>query len=86
MTFADGWPERPPSRICEGRRRFGGRAPSRQNAPRSSDVRTEPPKTEGEMPRFAYFCGHEQFQPERFLEHAVQAEAVGFDADRLRPP
>ena len=32
------------------------------------------------MPQFAYFCGHEQFQPEVLLEHAVQAEAVGFDA------
>ena len=32
------------------------------------------------MPEFAYFCGTEQFQPELLLEHAVQAEAVGFDA------
>lgn len=32
------------------------------------------------MPSFAYFCGHEQFQPEVLLEHAVRAEAVGFDA------
>jgi coenzyme F420-dependent glucose-6-phosphate dehydrogenase len=32
------------------------------------------------MPEFAYFCGHEQFQPEILLEHAVQAETVGFDA------
>jgi len=32
------------------------------------------------MPEFAYFCGTEQFQPEVLLEHAVQAEAVGFDA------
>jgi coenzyme F420-dependent glucose-6-phosphate dehydrogenase len=32
------------------------------------------------MPSFAYFCGHEQFQPETLLEHAVQAEAAGFDA------
>lgn len=31
------------------------------------------------MTRFAYFCGHEQFQPEVLLEHAVQAEAAGFD-------
>jgi coenzyme F420-dependent glucose-6-phosphate dehydrogenase len=30
--------------------------------------------------RFAYFCGHEQFQPEVLLEHAVRAEEVGFDA------
>ena len=32
------------------------------------------------MPSFAYFCGHEQFQPEVLLEHAVLAEQVGFDA------
>jgi coenzyme F420-dependent glucose-6-phosphate dehydrogenase len=32
------------------------------------------------MPSFAYFCGHEQFQPEVLLEHAGQAEAAGFDA------
>jgi coenzyme F420-dependent glucose-6-phosphate dehydrogenase len=32
------------------------------------------------MPRFAYFCGHEQFQPEELLGHAVLAEEVGFDA------
>jgi coenzyme F420-dependent glucose-6-phosphate dehydrogenase len=32
------------------------------------------------MPRFAYFCGHEQFQPEVLLDHAVLAESVGFDA------
>ena len=32
------------------------------------------------MPQFAYFCGHEQFQPEVLLEHAVLAESVGFDA------
>jgi coenzyme F420-dependent glucose-6-phosphate dehydrogenase len=32
------------------------------------------------MPSFAFFCGHEQFQPEILLEHAVLAEAVGFDA------
>lgn len=31
------------------------------------------------MPEFAYFCGTEQFQPETLLEHAVQAEAAGFD-------
>ncbi|HEX2480415.1 MAG TPA: LLM class flavin-dependent oxidoreductase, partial [Methylomirabilota bacterium] len=31
------------------------------------------------MPQFAYFCGHEQFQPEVLLEHAVLAEEVGFD-------
>lgn len=32
------------------------------------------------MPAFAYFCGHEQFQPETLLEHAVLAEEAGFDA------
>lgn len=32
------------------------------------------------MALFAYFCGHEQFHPERLLEHAVQAEEAGFDA------
>jgi coenzyme F420-dependent glucose-6-phosphate dehydrogenase len=32
------------------------------------------------MPSFAYFCGHEQFQPEVLLEHAARAEAAGFDA------
>ena len=32
------------------------------------------------MTRFAYFCGHEQFQPEVLLEHAALAEQVGFDA------
>ena len=32
------------------------------------------------MPSFAYFCGHEQFQPEVLLEHAAQVEAAGFDA------
>ena len=32
------------------------------------------------MPSFAYFCGHEQFQPEVLLEHADLAESAGFDA------
>lgn len=32
------------------------------------------------MTRFAYFCGHEQFQPEDIVRHAVLAEKVGFDA------
>jgi coenzyme F420-dependent glucose-6-phosphate dehydrogenase len=32
------------------------------------------------MPSFAYFCGHEQFQPEVLLELAAQAETAGFDA------
>jgi hypothetical protein len=32
------------------------------------------------MTQFADFCGREQFQPEVFLEPAVEAENVGFDA------
>ena len=31
------------------------------------------------MTKFAYFCGHEQWQPETLLEHAVLAERAGFD-------
>lgn len=31
------------------------------------------------MTRFAYFCGHEQFQPEELVRHAALAERVGFD-------
>jgi coenzyme F420-dependent glucose-6-phosphate dehydrogenase len=31
------------------------------------------------LTRFAYFCGHEQWQPEELLRHAVLAEEVGFD-------
>jgi G6PDH family F420-dependent oxidoreductase len=31
------------------------------------------------MTRFAYFCGHEQWQPEELVQHAVLAEKVGFD-------
>lgn len=31
------------------------------------------------MTRFAYFCGHEQFQPEELVKHAVLAEEAGFD-------
>jgi coenzyme F420-dependent glucose-6-phosphate dehydrogenase len=31
------------------------------------------------MPRFFYFCGHEQFQPETLVQHAQLAEEVGFD-------
>lgn len=31
------------------------------------------------MTRFAYFCGHEQWQPEELVEHAVLAEESGFD-------
>lgn len=29
--------------------------------------------------RFAYFCGHEQWQPEELVTHAVLAEEAGFD-------
>ena len=32
------------------------------------------------MTRFAYFCGHEQFQPEDLVRHALLAEQAGFDA------
>jgi coenzyme F420-dependent glucose-6-phosphate dehydrogenase len=31
------------------------------------------------MTEFAYFCGHEQWQPEELVEHAVLAERAGFD-------
>lgn len=31
------------------------------------------------MTKFAYFCGHEQWQPEELVEHAVMAEDAGFD-------
>lgn len=31
------------------------------------------------MTRFAYFCGHEQWQPEELVRHAVLAEKAGFD-------
>ncbi len=31
------------------------------------------------MTRFAYFAGHEQFQPEDLVRHAVLAEEAGFD-------
>lgn len=31
------------------------------------------------MTQFAYFCGHEQWQPEVLVEHAVVAERAGFD-------
>ena len=31
------------------------------------------------MTRFSYFCGHEQWQPETLVEHAVVAEQAGFD-------
>lgn len=31
------------------------------------------------MTKFAYFCGHEQWQPEELVQHAVLAERAGFD-------
>lgn len=31
------------------------------------------------MTKFAYFCGHEQWQPEELVDHAVLAEEAGFD-------
>ncbi len=31
------------------------------------------------MTKFAYFCGHEQWQPEELVQHAVLAEKAGFD-------
>ncbi len=31
------------------------------------------------MTKFAYFCGHEQWQPETLVRHAVLAEGAGFD-------
>jgi G6PDH family F420-dependent oxidoreductase len=31
------------------------------------------------MTKFAYFCGHEQWQPEDLVQHAVLAERSGFD-------
>ena len=31
------------------------------------------------MTRFAYFAGHEQFQPEELVVHAKRAEDAGFD-------
>lgn len=31
------------------------------------------------MTKYAYFCGHEQWQPEELVEHAVLAERAGFD-------
>ena len=31
------------------------------------------------MTAFYYFCGHEQWQPETLVEHAVAAERAGFD-------
>ena len=37
------------------------------------------PSTEGQLTQFAYFAGHEQFQPEELVKHAVLAEDAGFD-------
>ena len=34
---------------------------------------------ESALTRFAYFCGHEQWQPEQLVEHARIAEDAGFD-------
>jgi coenzyme F420-dependent glucose-6-phosphate dehydrogenase len=31
------------------------------------------------MTKFAYFCGHEQWQPEDLVQHAILAERSGFD-------
>lgn len=31
------------------------------------------------MTKYAYFCGHEQWQPEELVQHAVLAEQSGFD-------
>jgi len=31
------------------------------------------------MTKFAYFCGHEQWQPEQLVRHAILAEEAGFD-------
>jgi len=31
------------------------------------------------LTKFAYFCGHEQWQPEELVDHAIRAEAAGFD-------
>lgn len=31
------------------------------------------------MTKILYYCGHEQFQPEELVKHAILAEEVGFD-------
>lgn len=31
------------------------------------------------MTKFAYFCGHEQWQPEDLVQHTILAEQAGFD-------
>ena len=38
------------------------------------------------MTAFYYFCGHEQWQPETLVEHAVAAEAAGFDGLLISDP
>lgn len=39
-----------------------------------------PPRSkESDITKFAYFCGHEQWQPEQLVRHAVLAEQAGFD-------
>jgi len=38
-----------------------------------------PEQPEVLLTKFAYFCGHEQFQPEELVRHAVLAEEAGFD-------
>ncbi len=35
--------------------------------------------SEDPVTKFAYFCGHEQFQPEELVRHARLAEKAGFD-------
>src|SRR5690606_29532509 len=35
--------------------------------------------SEVHLTKFAYFCGHEQYQPEELVRHAVLAEEAGFD-------
>ena len=37
------------------------------------------------MTKYAYFCGHEQWQPEELVEHAVLAETAGFDMNPMCP-
>ena len=36
-------------------------------------------ETKEPMTKFAYFCGHEQWQPEELVAHSVAAEKAGFD-------
>ena len=37
------------------------------------------PEAKVSVTDFYYFCGHEQWQPETLVEHAVLAEQAGFD-------